>query len=242
MNEKNISDEYLNSFVDNQLDPSEKIHAFGVIGSDSELKERVCELRNIKEIMQQSYRHTSSYMPPSSRSLQTWTFRYQAMAACLLLLLGGASGWLSHAWTSKANGQEVTATNLATQVTPAATETRKIIVHVNSSTPRIMKAALDETEGLLNTYKQANRLLQVEVIANKRGVDMLRQGVSLDEKRITLLQQKYPNLTFMVCGQTISKLLKDGESVQLLPHTGVATSAADQINKRLHQGWGYVRI
>jgi len=27
-----------------------------------------------------------------------------------------------------------------------------------------------------------------------------------------------------------------------LPHTAVATSAADEINIRLQQGWGYVRI
>lgn len=242
MNNHNISDEYLNSFVDNQLDPSEKIHAFGVIGSDDQLKERVCELRSIKEIMQQAYKHTSSYMPPSSRSMRHWPARFQALAACLLLMLGVASGWLSHAWSSNTNGHEITAIKLATQATDAAAETRKIIVHVSSDTPRIVKAALDETEGLLDTYKRANRLLQIEVIANKRGVDMLRHGVSPEEKRISLLQQKYPNLSFMVCGQTVGKLLKDGESVQLLPHTGVATSAADQINKRLHQGWGYVRI
>jgi len=45
MQNQNISDEYLNSFVDNQLDSAEKIQAFDAINQNETLKERVCELR-----------------------------------------------------------------------------------------------------------------------------------------------------------------------------------------------------
>ena len=130
--------------------------------------------------------------------------------------------------------------SIATDATIA--DARKIILHISNSNPTRLKAALDETEGLLNNYKRANRNIQVEVIANKQGVDLLRTNFSPYKERISLMQEKYPNLSFMVCGQTINKLKNEGNKVELLPHTGVATSAADQINKRLHQGGAMSRF
>jgi len=242
MRNKNISDEYLNSFVDNQLDSAEKIRAYDIIRQDSELKDQVCELSVLKEMMMHAYNLPPVRSHQHTRQFHPWTKRAQALAACLLLLLGGLSGWLTHAWSGKANSPDITALVQTSQSAEAIANTRKVIVHLGSSNPMRLKAALDETESLLDTYRRANRAIQVEVIANKHGVDLLRSGVSSHEKRISLLQGKYPNLNFLVCGKTIGKLRNEGQSVELLPHTGIATSAADQINKRLHQGWGYVRI
>lgn len=242
MSNKNISDEYLNSYVDDQLDPSEKIQAFDIIRRNENLKERVCELRGIKEAVQYAYNLPPPYIRPVVKHLRPWTTRFQSLAACLLLCAGGISGWLMHSWSGSDNGQDVSTIIQAAQRIDSIPEIRKVIVHVNNANPTRVKAALDETEGLLESYKRANRQIQVEVIANKRGVDMLRSDVSPYDGRISLMQEKYPNLSFLVCGQTISKLKNQGESVKLLPHTRVATSAADQINMRLLQGWGYVRI
>lgn len=242
MKDQNISDEYLNSFVDNQLDSAEKIQAYDFIRKNDELKDRVCELSSLKEMMLHAYHQPPVYRRHSKTQLHPWPRRLQALAACLLLLLGGLSGWLTHAWSSKENSHEMTSMIQASQNTNAIADIRKVIVHLGSSNPMKLKAALDETEGLLDNYRRANRQIQVEVITNKHGVDLLRSNISTHEKRIALMQEKYPNLNFLVCGKTIGKLRKEGENVQLLPRTGVATSAADQINKRLHQGWGYVRI
>lgn len=242
MSNQNISDEYLNSFVDNQLDSAEKIQAFDTIRRDEKLKDRVCELSSLKSMMKHAYNLPPVYMHPPAKHLHTWSRQFQALAACLLLLLGGASGWLTHAWSSRESEHLMSAMLQDTQREAAIADTRKIIVHVSNSNPARLKTALDETENLLDMYKRANHPIQVEVIANKRGVDLLRTDVSAYQARINLMQGKYPNLNFMVCGQTINKLRNKGESVQLLPHTGVASSAAEQINMRLHQGWGYVRI
>lgn len=242
MNNKNISDEFLNSYVDDQLDSTEKIQAFDIIRQNESLKERVCELRGIKEAVQYAYSQPPAYIRPAIKQLRPWTTRVQSLAACLLLCAGGVSGWLMHSWSGNDSGQNMSAIIQAAQRVDAIAETRKVIVHVSNSNPTRVKAALDETEGLLESYKRANRQIQVEVIANKRGVDMLRSDVSSYDGRISLMQEKYPNLSFLVCGQTISKLKNDGETVRLLPHIRVATSAADQINMRLLQGWGYVRI
>lgn len=242
MSHQDISDEFLNSFVDNQLEPAEKTQAFDTISRDESLKDRVCELRGLKELMLHAYSQPLIDNRSDYRPLHTRTKQYQAIAACLLLLLGGISGWITHSWTSRQNNQEMTALIQSTAGIEKVADTRKIIVHLSTSNPLKLKAALDETEALLDNYKRANHQIQVELIANQRGVDLLRTNVSTYKNRINSMHDKYPNLNFMVCGKTIVKLKNNGENVQLIPHTGIASSAADQINRRLHEGWGYVRI
>jgi len=242
MRNQNISDEYLNSFVDNQLEPADKIQAFDAINQNESLKERVCELRGLKEMMQHSYNQPPVNMRPQAMRLYRWPVHFQALAACLLLLIGGVSGWLTHAWSSGDSSPDLTAMVQARQGEDSMTDTRKIIVQISNSNPASLKAALDETEGLLDIYRRSNQQINIEVIANKRAVDLLRTKVSAYAPRISAMQQKYPNLNFLVCGQTIGKLREKGESVHLLPHTGIASSAAEQINRRVKQGWGYVRI
>jgi intracellular sulfur oxidation DsrE/DsrF family protein len=242
MNDQDISDEFLNSFVDNQLDSAEKTQAFDSISRNDALKNRVCELRGLKVVIQHAYSLPPLLDRTTLSQIRPRTKQFQALAACLLLLIGGISGWMTHSWTGSQNRHEMTAIIQSAPNSDAIADTRKIIVHVSTSNPMKLKTALDETEGLLENYRRANHQIQVELIANKRGVDLLRSDVSAYKGRILMMQDKYPNLNFLVCGKTIGKLKNNGESVQLLPHTGVASSAADQINKRLHEGWGYVRI
>lgn len=241
MNKQNMSDEFLNSFIDNQLDPNEKLSAIEIIRQSEALKEQVCELRGMKELVQQAYPLPAAYKHNLTKrylSRNSW----QALAACLLLCLGAATGWMTHAWINKNNAAELTAMLNTLQMNDSTSDTRKVIVHLSNVHPAKVKAMLAETEGLLENYKHARQAIQIEVITNKRGVDLLRTHTSAYTSQINTLKKNYPNLDFVVCGQTISKLQKDGENVQLLPQTTITTSAADQINKRLKQGWGYIKI
>jgi len=243
MDNQYISSEFLNSFIDNQLDSAEKTRAFDAISQNATLKEQVCEMRALKEMVKHAYPITPGYMRSQYKPKRSWLKQFQPLAACLLLFVGGVSGWFTHSWSYQENKQDLSGTHQAAQQGDAvAAESRKMIVHVSNSNPMKLKAALDETESLLEIYKRANQHIQVEVIANKQGVDLLRSNVTNYKGRIGMMQEKYPNLNFLVCGKTINKLRNKGESVQLLPHTGVASSAADQINWRLKQGWSYVKI
>ena len=242
MKQQNISDEYLNSFIDGQLDSGEKITALNAISQDEQLRARVCEIYALKEMLKQAYPQAAEVQHTSHKHKWHRTIPLQSMAAALLLFVGGTAGWLSHSWTTnEVNHESHPLVQTSQQADPFMDE-RKVIVHIGSANPMRLVAVLDETEGLLDSYKRANRAIQVEVIANKQGVNLLRADVNGYKERIGHLQEKYPNLSFLVCGQTLAKLRHSGVNVQLLPHTGVAISAADQINKRLHQGWGYVRI
>jgi intracellular sulfur oxidation DsrE/DsrF family protein len=240
--DQGISDEFLNAFVDDQLDGAEKSQVFDAIEHDDVLKERVCELHGLKERMRHAYEHPPVHHKTAVKGLHLSASHLQALAACLLLCIGAASGWFAHTWTGMGSDGEMTRLLRSVQRNDLGAEPQKFIVHVGSSNPVRLKTALDETESLLDSYRRSGRKLQIEIVANGGGVDLLRADVSPYAKRIGLMQEKYPNLGFIACGQTIKKLQGKGVDVQLLPHTGVASSALDQINLRLKQDWVYIKV
>jgi len=247
MSNQKFSDELLNSFVDNELASDEKNEIFNSIARDDTLKERVCELRGLKELLQHAYRESPTHkMSPIKKLRNWWPSRIEYMpnlAACMmLLLLGWGSGWIMFAQTHSMADPKLMQIFQATQSNDIAEASGNFIVHVSNSDPIRLKTALDEAENLLESNKLANRPIKVEIIANAGGLDLLRSDVSPFKMRISLMKDKFPNLDFIACSQTISKLQKKGVIVKLLPHTGTAPTAAEQINKRLHQGWDYVRV
>jgi intracellular sulfur oxidation DsrE/DsrF family protein len=247
MKTQNISDELLNSFIDNQLALDETGEMFSVIGQDDALKERVCELRGLKEMVQHAYHRPPVNTTSPVKKLSAWRIpRFQNMprlATCMLmLLLGWGSGWIMFAGSQSMSDPRLMRLLETAQGSGMVAKSGNFIVHVSDSNPVRLKTALDETEDLLKSYKRANRRVKVEIIANGGGLDLLRTDVSPFGKRIASMKAKYPNLDFLACQQTINKLQKQGIIVKLLPHTGFTNSAVEEIDKRLHQGWDYVRV
>lgn len=237
-----LSDEFLNAFVDNQLEAGEKSMAFDFIENDENLKARVCDLRGLKEMVQHAYHQPSlsSHGAPARR--RNWPAYFQPMAACLILVLGIASGWFGHVLTAADNDRELKRLFQVGQNSDFSDDPRKIILQVSNSNPARLKSALDESESLLDSYRKEHRQLQLEIIANSSGAALLRADVSPYAVRLGAMQAKYPNLDLVICGQTVGRLREQGVDVQLLPHANVVPSAAQQIKERLQQGWDYVRI
>lgn len=237
-----ISDEFLNAFVDDQLDPAEKSQAFDMIEQDEVLKARVCELRGLKARVQHAYLNPPQ---PARSSTKNWLggARYhQVLAASLLLVVGSISGWFAHNWTGYASERELMHLLQVVQRNESGADSHKLMIHVGTANPIRLATALDEAENLLASSQRTNRPMQVEIIANGRGLDLLRADTSPYARRIALMQEKYPNLDLMACGQTLRNLRAKGVDVRLLPNTGVASSALDQITLRLKQGWGYTKV
>jgi len=117
----------------------------------------------------------------------------------------------------------------------------RILLHVSSSAPERVAAMLDETEGMLAAARRSGRPIAIEILANSTGLDVMRAGGSGPAARLASLRAEYPHLTLVACGQTIERLREKGVIVQLLPDTVVAASALDEVVKRIHEGWTYVR-
>jgi intracellular sulfur oxidation DsrE/DsrF family protein len=117
----------------------------------------------------------------------------------------------------------------------------RVLVHIASSDAGHVGPALDGIEGLLRDARAAGRPVAVEVIANIGGIDLLRVGASPYPARVAALQAAYPELSFIACGQTLERLRERGATVQLLPGVRRASSALDQVVRRLQEGWVYVK-
>ncbi|MFH1495096.1 MAG: hypothetical protein ABIG70_09910 [Pseudomonadota bacterium] len=240
--DQSISDEFLNAFVDDQLEPAEKSRAFDLVEHDEALKERVCELRGLKEKVQHAYLHPPQPAHTQKKGRLSGTPYPQALAACLLLVIGSMSGWFAHHWVGYGSDQEIMRSLQTVQRNDIGANSHKLMIHVGTSNQVRLKNALDEAENLLANAMHANQTIQVEIIANSKGLELLRADVSPFAQRISLMQEKYPALSLMACGQTIRNLHAKGVNVHLLPNTGVAPSALGEITLRLKQGWGYIKV
>ncbi len=87
-----FSDEFLNAFVDDQLDGEEKDRAYLEIGQDEALNRQVCELRKLRDLTQHAYRDLPA--PPSATTAagKRRTGSRFGIAACLVLAFGTVLG------------------------------------------------------------------------------------------------------------------------------------------------------
>ncbi len=61
-----VSDEFINAFIDNQVTPEDKAWAYAHLASDEAFNRRVCELRKIRDLIGLAYRDLS--MPGQRRA------------------------------------------------------------------------------------------------------------------------------------------------------------------------------
>ena len=97
-------------------------------------------------------------------------------------------------------------------------EPARILIHLKTSQAEQMDAALDLAEAYLAKAGSA----QVEVIANHRGLELLRVGTTPYAARIAGLKAHHARVGFVACGQTIARLQGAGVEVDLVPETTVA--------------------
>ena len=257
MKQHDISREKLQAFVDDQLDAAEKSEIFEAIKQDEALKNSACELRTLTELVRHAYAAPPSACSTRPAGTSVTLSRWGVAASGLLLLgLGGLLGWAGHGpgkpvddaglpvhamyWDDDRAFQN---TNL--RAITAQQGTKKIIVHLNTSSPEKFAKALDTAEKLLHTYSNSDRGAEIEVVANASAIKMLRAGYSPFATRVRDLQKKYINLSFLACKDAIDhvKELEGPDSkVKLLPDVTVTPSALEHILERLREGWVYINV
>ncbi|OHC61883.1 MAG: hypothetical protein A3H93_06805 [Rhodocyclales bacterium RIFCSPLOWO2_02_FULL_63_24] len=228
---REFSDERLNAFVDNQLGAQECDEILAAIARDAELGQRVCALRATKELVRHAYGRVPSAHARNLR-LPAWG---GALAASIVLMTGILAGWLGH---HAATAVEMPRSMTAWAGGLFATEPARILIHLDSSRSEQMEAALDLAEAYLAKAGSA----RVEVIANHRGLELLRVDTTRYADRIAELKAHHARVGFVACGQTISRLQGAGVEVELVPDTVVARTAIEHVAERVQQGWTYLKI
>jgi uncharacterized protein len=262
-NEQHFSDEYLNSFIDNELTIEERSRVYITIHQDEALNRRVCELRKIHDVVQLAYKNLPP--PPSVQPSPRKSTRLRhGVAAGLVFVLGVLFSWsqfsdstgtLRHEIQHAASGLVTRAVAVVNTATPAnqgkqavhvaagaSRQEMKVLFHLNTDKPAQIKELLDEAESLLQLYEQQHQPARVEIITNGLGLNLLLANQSPFPARISQMQKRYRNLTFAACQNTMERYSDLGLDISLLPGILVIDSGVAQIIRLQQQGWVYIQV
>ena len=239
-----VSDETLNAFIDGELDVAESEALLLRIREDKDLAQRVCTLRSLQSMVRLAYIEPPVADKRKSRIAPHRQLMQRCAFGCLVLLAGLSGGWALRGLEPQvvaalpatvASGYRVV--SLVREADP-----NRVMLHLDSAAPAKMQAVLDQAERLLDEAERQGRAMQLEVIANSHGLNLMRADHSPYAERMARMKQRHANLHWVACGQTIARLRNDGEQVRLLPDTQTTPTAINEIITRLQQGWTYVRV
>lgn len=240
-----FSDEFLNAFVDGELDSAEKARLLEALCHDEQLNARVCEMQKVRELLQHAYEH-----PPAPLGRQAENGGHGSrwfgtgIAAGIMLVVGTILGWGLHGYQTPQSGLLDIAQSMQTNPPMAGSDnTWRVVLHVTTADPYRLKTVLDEAEDLLQNRLLQKNPVEVEILANGRGLNLLRTDTSPFAARIQALQARYDNLAFKACQNTINRLKREKRiEVKLLPAAQVVPTAIGEVIHRQRQGWAYIQI
>ncbi len=233
-----FSEEAINSYVDNQLTPEEKIRFYQELEQDSAVAQYACRLRSLREMVQDAY-NPSTLPPPSSQRQQRKKLSCYGIAAALLMFVVGACvGWFSRGGLPE---QHMATATPASWNTPVA-RAHNVLLHISDDDPQHFRTAMAEAKQMLARAHAQGVALHLEILTNDSGLDLLRTSLSPYRQEIAQLARRYPNVAFLACGKTLQHLRERGVHYRLLPQAKVVPSALDEIVQRMESGWVYVRV
>jgi len=244
--QSNFTDEILNAYIDGELSTEDELSLLEAMRHDTTLVNRVNELKRVKLLVSTTYRDTR----PVSNPVKNKNAIRLSLIASVLLMVGTVSGWLSHDFLLNSDSSTL---DLALASTDKSlinknqinkkSDTWNIVLHVNTNDEYMQKTILDETESLLESFKDLKQKVRVEIVAYGKGVFLFDNEKSKYKERLTALKGNFSNLSYAVCGRTVKRLEKvEGRKIQLMSNMTVARSGIYQIIKRQKQGWNYIRI
>jgi len=247
MDNKQYTDEKLNLFIDNELDDVEANELHEAMLQDPQIRERVCQLKAVRELVGFAYQS-----PPRSnydrrvRSNSGRSMLWKGIAASLVLCLGIIVGWSTHQYGPSVIAGSTTASNVFSyyaEHAPSKNIGRNFILHLSTSDIGAVKAALDEADNLITSYKRSNTPLKIDIIANQRGIDVLRVDVSPYIDRIQKMVAENDAVTLFACERSIAKAkAREGRDIVVMPETVTNKTARELIPERLNDGWVYIKV
>ncbi len=233
--ERQVSFGELNAFIDGELDTGASARVLSAMDSDERLRGEACELRGLRDQVRHAYA-----MPTGGRQLHnrfaSGHWRY-GLAAILLLAVGALAGWHGHGL----NRDETDGWQRIAQVQPQG-GARRLVLHVGDPDRARFDATLEEVRGLLKASHERRQHLELEILANGPGLDLLRAKTSPVAAELARLQADYPELSLVACGQGLNRLQGRGDDIRLIPGVMTTDSALDEIVRRMDQGWAYLRV
>lgn len=232
-----FSDEMINAYADGELQGSEKAEFEEVLKTDVRLQQSVECVRGLKVQIHDAYQNveTMSAIPNDS-------FGYRVAGFAVLFLLVFSSGWLGGDLMHSTNETPRVTAFFSDGIKSSAEVKGKFVLHVGTHDNAKFKQTLDEIEKLLLSYKNNTQSIQLEVIANAGGLNLLREDGSPYVQKVKQISEQYPNVKFIACSNAIERLREQGIEPRLIGAVHQGTTALDQVVKRMNEGWTYIKI
>jgi len=232
---QDVSNELLGAFVDKELACSDNRTIAEELKTNPEMAARAQAMLDLKTAIKQAYPEPAAKTGRSNESKTTGKLLKQSIAASFILGLGLLLG-------SVINQHSVEDSLFGITLQPVAQHSDKVLLHVSTADIDRLDFLLTKTERMLRDSHNSNHEMSIEVIANSDGINLLRKATTPYEERIQQLQQRYANLQFIACANTVKRLKKSGKNVQMLDGVKADVPALDTIVKRMDKGWTYVKI
>jgi len=230
------TDEDLHRYIDKELDEESRSRVKAILGEDPSVAARLRGYRSVDQAIRNAFDDIEP--PRSSLPKVPMRVRRRRLAAAVLLPAGFLAGWLVHSMVSVAEVRESLAGGVSLDV--QGREHLNTVFHIDVDEKAAMENVLDRAEAILTGF--ADQGAQVEVVANGAGLNLLRADTSALASRVRMMMDKYDNLTFVACANTIRRLKAQGVDVLLIDRTHASETAIDHVVERLQAGWTYIKI
>jgi len=235
MNRKDFRIErILHAYVDGELSTQEKSRLLVKMENDNSLRDRACSLQRTKEWVKFSYEHETAPTQSLPRAHKHFwqTPGFHIAASVLVVVMAFSAGWLGHSL------QRDPLQNLALENISGASQ--HVILHISASDEARFSSVLAKAEDILRKYRDSG--IQVEVVANAGGLDMLRTASSRHVDHIKRMISAYDNVRFIACSKGLERLRANGLDPIVIEGVDAHEPAADHLVQRLTEGWTYIRI
>jgi intracellular sulfur oxidation DsrE/DsrF family protein len=220
----------LNAYVDGQLDPEMERFVLHAMQNDPDICEQVGQLRRAKDWMRAGFADARPVDGPIGRNRTRFGRLGVGIAASLMAIAIGIGGGVVGYNFAERGGA----------ITAWEQDPMRVVLHIDDSEPAHFQDVLDYAENFLEENR--DRGTQVEVVANAGGVELMRSGISPFESRVKALNEKYPNLHFVACMNSLRNLRREGINPVMIDDVHTGTTAVDHIVKRLRDGWTYRKV
>ncbi|MBR0795341.1 hypothetical protein JQ615_08070 [Bradyrhizobium jicamae] len=132
----------------------------------------------------------------------------------------------------------------ATSPAAAAKEDRLIqgvVILIASNEPTVMGHAISYSANLARHFAELGKRLQIEVVANGKGIELFRADKTALAEPLAALRQSLPNLTYSTCAS--SKAIAEANERIVIPLIDGAALVPFGIGRVVDlqlRGWAYV--
>ena len=120
----------------------------------------------------------------------------------------------------------------------------RLAIQVDQNDPQVMNLVLNNTNAVIEYYRERNEDVDIDIVAYGPGLHMLRADDSPVQERIKRLKETaFPGkIQFSACNNTKQGMEKaEGHAIAILPEASIVPSGVVHLMELQEQGWSYVR-